>query len=487
MKQAYSDNTGSKYSILIVIATAILLGIIFISLFTSSQILLHNSGLTLSDIFSDRDISITLNSTAAIVLGIATAFITISVIAYFYFVLNQVHKSYKASIESTVETEYIYKVIRSLSNATIEMDSISQTLKIIAQMYDSTEAAFFIIKSDKFFNSFTTSHEITNKLNKSITGMSIDSQFDEIYRHVLNGDCISIEVDSSSNTPASDESVDNLTETIYAGKSLAYTAINPVENFDTSENSLRKPSSNEHVLKLSGAVSKVRIPKVSFLKLLDVKSCLLAPCINLEDQLRGMLVVANPKLSKKKYNDYNSFKYLVNVSPDLATVADNIETYSLIKNMGSVDFTTGLLNRNSYKQTLEELHLDDNQPFACIFIDVNGLHEMNNTYGHEYGDQMLIFVADTLKKVFPEDEVFRIGGDEFIILAFNHSLSVIDLRVAQINSLIIKAGYSVSIGVEWRDHDQDIELMVKEADLKMYAAKKRYYQTIGNRRNVRSR
>ena len=177
----------------------------------------------------------------------------------------------------------------------------------------------------------------------------------------------------------------------------------------------------------------------------------------------------------------------MNVSPDLATVADNIETYSLIKNMGSVDFTTGLLNRNSYKQTLEELHLDDNQPFACIFIDVNGLHEMNNTYGHEYGDQMLIFVADTLKKVFPEDEVFRIGGDEFIILAFNHSLSVIDLRVAQINSLIIKAGYSVSIGVEWRDHDQDIELMVKEADLKMYAAKKRYYQTIGNRRNVRSR
>ena len=138
MKQAYSDNTGSKYSILIVIATAILLGIIFISLFTSSQILLHNSGLTLSDIFSDRDISITLNSTAAIVLGIATAFITISVIAYFYFVLNQVHKSYKASIESTVETEYIYKVIRSLSNATIEMDSISQTLKIIAKMYDST-------------------------------------------------------------------------------------------------------------------------------------------------------------------------------------------------------------------------------------------------------------------------------------------------------------------------------------------------------------
>ena len=80
MNHAYSDNTGSKYSILIVIATAILLGIIFISLFTSSQILLHNSGLTLSDIFSDRDISITLNSTAAIVLGIATAFITISVI-----------------------------------------------------------------------------------------------------------------------------------------------------------------------------------------------------------------------------------------------------------------------------------------------------------------------------------------------------------------------------------------------------------------------
>lgn len=485
MKQVYSNHAVSKYSLFIIIATTILLGIISATLFISFQSLLHSSGLKLSDISKGEKISIIPDSTTAVTFGICAICIAISLIVYFSFVLGLVHKSYKASNESAIETEYMYNIIRSLSNATIETDSISQTLGIIAQMYDSTKAAFFIIKSDKFFNAFTTSPEMTTKINKFITGISVNNQFHELYQSVLNGNCIVLEIDNSSPTPISDESIDNLTETIYAGRSLVDVSNNPVENFDTFESSLNKTSSDECTLTLSGTVSKILMPQISFLKLLDTRFCLLVPCINSENHLRGMLVVANPKLGRKKYDDYNSFKYLVNVSSDLATVADNIEAYSLIKNMGFVDFTTGLLNRNSYKQTMEELHLEDNQPFACIFVDVNGLHEMNNTYGHEYGDQMLIFVADTLKKVFPEDEVFRIGGDEFIIFAFNHSLSVIDLRVAQINSSIIKAGYSISIGVEWRDHDQDIELMVKEADLKMYAAKKRYYQTIGNRRNLR--
>lgn len=54
---------------------------------------------------------------------------------------------------------------------------------------------------------------------------------------------------------------------------------------------------------------------------------------------------------------------------------------------------------------------------ACIYIDANGLHEINNARGHLAGDQMLRFIADTLKVSFGEEALYRIGGDEFVVFS----------------------------------------------------------------------
>ena len=54
-------------------------------------------------------------------------------------------------------------------------------------------------------------------------------------------------------------------------------------------------------------------------------------------------------------------------------------------------------------------------PAICVYIDANGLHELNNERGHEAGDLMLRFVADSLMEQFPKGSLYRVGGDEFVV------------------------------------------------------------------------
>ena len=81
----------------------------------------------------------------------------------------------------------------------------------------------------------------------------------------------------------------------------------------------------------------------------------------------------------------------------------------------TTDSLTGALNRVAYKKDI--LVFDEEKPeeFSCIYIDVNELHIRNNKYGHAAGDEMLIYIANTLKDVFFGHNIYRMGGDEFLV------------------------------------------------------------------------
>ena len=67
--------------------------------------------------------------------------------------------------------------------------------------------------------------------------------------------------------------------------------------------------------------------------------------------------------------------------------------------MSEIDMLTGVRNRNSYEQNLSIYPSLCKKNLSCIFADLNGLHELNNTKGHEAGDKMLQFVAGKLGTV----------------------------------------------------------------------------------------
>ena len=127
-----------------------------------------------------------------------------------------------------------------------------------------------------------------------------------------------------------------------------------------------------------------------------------------------------------------------------------------------------------------------NQVLSCIYVDVNGLHEMNNRRGHAAGDKMLQFVGKTLQKEFGERNSFRIGGDEFVVLVTDEKEEVIQAKIYHIQILVEEESYHVSIGYSvGNTSETDISLLIDTAEKRMYEAKQFFYQQRGVGRSAR--
>ncbi len=177
------------------------------------------------------------------------------------------------------------------------------------------------------------------------------------------------------------------------------------------------------------------------------------------------------------------------VALSFSMAIENYKNYQKLAYMSQVDELTGVMNRNSYESRLEEL---GDAPLStclgCIYIDANGLHEINNHLGHDAGDEMLRAVADTLLSNFPKDCVFRLGGDEFAVLSRDLSKEEMERRAAKVNDVVEKVGYSVSVGLEWQDKDQGPvpALVVAAAEAAMRQAKADHYANQGGERQMRN-
>ena len=150
------------------------------------------------------------------------------------------------------------------------------------------------------------------------------------------------------------------------------------------------------------------------------------------------------------------------------------------------DALTSLFNRLKFKEDVEELaEKDDSQNLSCLYIDVNGLHELNNLLGHQKGDDMLCCVADTLKKYFPDDRVYRIGGDEFVALSTKLSRSDVELAVDKVRHDLRRDNYEISVGIETGACGRNVEKIVEAAEIEMRNDKENYYKHNGDRRRKR--
>ena len=154
--------------------------------------------------------------------------------------------------------------------------------------------------------------------------------------------------------------------------------------------------------------------------------------------------------------------------------------------LSETDLLTGLCNRNSFEQKLETYSSMCNQELSCVYVDVNGLHELNNTKGHAAGDKMLKFVGKTLQKEFRERNSFRIGGDEFVVLATDEKEEVIQAKIDHVQMLVEEESYHVSIGYAIGNASEtDVSWLVSTAEKHMYEAKRLYYQQRGVDRRAR--
>lgn len=125
-----------------------------------------------------------------------------------------------------------------------------------------------------------------------------------------------------------------------------------------------------------------------------------------------------------------------------------------------------------------------NEGFAILFIDLDKFKSVNDDYGHEAGDYTLKIVAARLKNVIlPKDTIYRIGGDEFIILQRELKNSADAQKIAAVALEILKTAFiykenqlfiGASIGISiFPNHGIDADTLINKADSAMYEIKRK--------------
>ena len=157
-----------------------------------------------------------------------------------------------------------------------------------------------------------------------------------------------------------------------------------------------------------------------------------------------------------------------------------------IRYLSETDLMTGARNRNMYERVLERYPQMCKQTLTCAYIDVNGLHALNDTKGHKAGDEMLQTVAKALLERFVSDHVYRIGGDEFIAFAPDTEEEAVRWDMRRIADTLAASGYDISVGVvSGTVGDMDVRQMLTRAEQEMYQQKQLYYQQPGRERRRR--
>ena len=156
----------------------------------------------------------------------------------------------------------------------------------------------------------------------------------------------------------------------------------------------------------------------------------------------------------------------------------------LIDNM-SRDALTNLFNRLKFNADNKKLEESGAPLYTCLYVDVNGLHEVNNLLGHQKGDDMLCRVAEILTKYFPDERVYRIGGDEFVVTSTTLTKYDVAQIIEKARQDLHQENYEISIGIESGSSEMRIEKIVGAAETAMRSDKAAYYTRHGDRRRKR--
>ena len=159
-----------------------------------------------------------------------------------------------------------------------------------------------------------------------------------------------------------------------------------------------------------------------------------------------------------------------------------------IEYMSQTDLLTGVKNRNHYESQLQQYPAQCREKLACVYADVNGLHEVNNRQGHPAGDEMLRQVAVVMQQHFGQEHTFRVGGDEFVAFRPEGEEEAVTAELEEIRRILEAKGYHVSLGLSVQEKTQgelNMAELVKEAENRMFADKRAFYSRPGNNRRSR--
>ncbi len=206
--------------------------------------------------------------------------------------------------------------------------------------------------------------------------------------------------------------------------------------------------------------------------------CVIAISSNNEDEVNALFL-------KEGANDYinkpfskEEFSCRVNNS------IEALENIQLITNHANRDFLTGLYNRRYFFENMHEYieNNENDEKFAVAMIDIDFFKKVNDTYGHDTGDEVIVQLSEILRtNTNHRDLVSRFGGEEFCIVLKDidqaNALAILERLRAEIETTTIithkkeTINFTVSIGATIYNEEDGLDEAINQADMMLYKAK----------------
>ena len=176
------------------------------------------------------------------------------------------------------------------------------------------------------------------------------------------------------------------------------------------------------------------------------------------------------------------------------------EQIEIIRSHAYIDGLTGMRNRTAYTEYLQKLEkkIAENPDlvFSVVVFDINQLKAVNDDFGHDVGDKLIVGISEDIRAVFGDKQVFRVGGDEFVAILDEPDPSEMTAAVKAIigrknrespifHDPSVEIGLSVGFATYDAVTDRTYSEVFHRADNAMYADKKAFYQTHVDRRKTR--
>ncbi len=204
------------------------------------------------------------------------------------------------------------------------------------------------------------------------------------------------------------------------------------------------------------------------LEMQGIESLIAVPLVD-NEKIIGFLGIDNPKVN------YNDLTLLSSATFFILDGIDRRESHAMLEKLSFEDTLTEVFNRNKFNHDIENLKARKLDSVGIAYFDINGLKLINDTKGHVEGDRIIKEAAKVIKSVFPK-QTYRIGGDEFVVIAKCSDEADFNNRVEDVLRGFSEKDISVSVGVSWAENTEKIEEHLTSADNRMYERKKEYYK-----------
>ncbi len=222
---------------------------------------------------------------------------------------------------------------------------------------------------------------------------------------------------------------------------------------------------------LSGAIDDECMFKSinDYLYKIGMMSVILTP-LKKDGKMVGIIGVENPTRNTEDYELLDALSIFV-----MDSISKNAQRKHL-ERLGYTDTLTGAFNRHKYVETVGKLEKKAPESVGVVYVDINGLKNINDLFGHDFGDEVVRKAAEALRTIVSEN-VYRVGGDEFVVICEEIDENDFNERVFKLREHAANSEESsMSIGSIWKKGQIDIAREVSQSDELMYADKQSYYK-----------